>query len=76
MSALTERFRPLFHPRGVVITGVSSHPGKFGSVAYHNLIACGYRLFRPECPWGFAHSLYWTKHVRKQEQPSACLTAP
>ncbi len=42
MSAVVERFRPLFYPRGIVITGVSSHPGKFGSVAYHNLIACGY----------------------------------
>jgi acyl-CoA synthetase (NDP forming) len=42
VSALTARFRPLFHPRGIVITGVSGHPGKFGSVAYHNLIACGY----------------------------------
>jgi acetyltransferase len=42
MSAVVERFRPLFYPRGIVLTGVSAHPGKFGSVAYHNLIACGY----------------------------------
>lgn len=42
MSAVIDRFRPLFYPRGIVITGVSTHPGKFGSVAYHNLIACGY----------------------------------
>ncbi len=33
-----ERLRPLFHPRGVVIAGVSSHPGKFGFVTYHNLL--------------------------------------
>ncbi len=43
MSALVERFRPLFQPRGVIVTGVSQHPGKFGTVAYHNLIACGYK---------------------------------
>ena len=43
MSAVLDRLRPLFHPRGIVLTGVSSHPGKFGSVAFHNLLACGYR---------------------------------
>ena len=42
MSAILERLRPLFHPRGIVVTGVSTHPGKFGSVAYHNLMANGY----------------------------------
>src|SRR5262249_36963295 len=42
-AALVERFRPLFHPRGVVLAGVSSHPGKFGSVAFHNLLRFGYR---------------------------------
>lgn len=36
------RLRPLFHPRGVVVAGVSSHPGKFGFVAYHNLLRYGY----------------------------------
>ena len=34
--------RPLFEPRGVVVTGVSSHPGKFGFVTLHNLLSCGY----------------------------------
>ncbi len=38
-----ERFRPLFHPRGVIVAGVSSHPGKFGFVALHNLLRFGYR---------------------------------
>ncbi|TMA82795.1 MAG: hypothetical protein E6J72_01905 [Deltaproteobacteria bacterium] len=42
MSAILERLRPLFYPRGIIVTGVSTHPGKFGSVAYHNLIANGY----------------------------------
>jgi acetyltransferase len=37
-----ERFRPLFHPRGIVIAGASSHPGKFGFSAYHNLLCFGY----------------------------------
>jgi acetyltransferase len=37
------RFRPLFHPRGVVVAGASSHPGKFGFVALHHLLACGFQ---------------------------------
>ncbi len=41
-AALLERFRPLFHPRGIVVAGVSSHPGKFGFVALHNLLRFGY----------------------------------
>ncbi|MCP3986414.1 MAG: CoA-binding protein, partial [bacterium] len=41
--SLIERFRPLFHPRGIVIAGVSSHPGKFGFVTYHNLLRFGYK---------------------------------
>ena len=32
MSAVIEKFRPLFYPRGIVVTGVSQHPGKFGTV--------------------------------------------
>ncbi|HKC52297.1 MAG TPA: CoA-binding protein, partial [Myxococcota bacterium] len=43
MSAIVDKFRPLFYPRGVVVTGVSQHPGKFGTVAFHNLISCGYQ---------------------------------
>jgi acetyltransferase len=39
---LIERFRPLFHPRGIVIAGASAHPGKFGFVTLHNLRAFGY----------------------------------
>jgi acetyltransferase len=42
VSGTGERLRPLFHPRGIVVTGVSSHPGKFGTVAYHNLLRFGY----------------------------------
>ena len=36
-------FRALFDPKGVLITGASSHPGKFGFVSLHNLLAAGYR---------------------------------
>src|SRR5262245_27226959 len=42
-AKLRERFRALFHPRGVVVAGVSSHPGKFGFAAFHNLLRFGYR---------------------------------
>ncbi|WP_208028609.1 CoA-binding protein [Rhabdothermincola sediminis] len=41
--ATTEQFLALFEPRGVVVAGASTHPGKFGFVALHNLLACGYR---------------------------------
>jgi len=41
-AALRERFRPLFHPRGVVVAGASTHPGKFGFVSLHNLLRFGY----------------------------------
>jgi acetyltransferase len=43
VSAIVERFRPLFLPRGVIVTGVSQHPGKFGTVAYHNLLRFGFK---------------------------------
>ena len=36
------QFRALFEPRGVVVTGASTHPGKFGFVALHNIMASGY----------------------------------
>ena len=35
----TEQFRALFDPRGVVVAGASTHPGKFGFVALHNILA-------------------------------------
>src|SRR4029079_9787094 len=37
-----DRFRALFAPRGVLVAGVSSHPGKFGFVALHNILTQGY----------------------------------
>jgi acyl-CoA synthetase (NDP forming) len=42
-DAVRERFRPLFHPRGVIVAGASSHPGKFGFAVYHNLLRYGFR---------------------------------
>ena len=37
-----ERFRPLFHPRGVAISGVSAHPGKWGFLFLHHILRFGY----------------------------------
>jgi acetyltransferase len=39
---ILERFRPLFHPRGIVVAGVAGHPGKFGFVTLHNLMRFEY----------------------------------
>jgi len=36
------QFRALFEPKGVLVAGASSHPGKFGFVSLHNLLASGY----------------------------------
>jgi acyl-CoA synthetase (NDP forming) len=41
-AELLDRYRPLFHPRGVAVAGASTHPGKFGFVALHNLLRFGY----------------------------------
>lgn len=35
-------FRALFEPKGIIVAGASSHPGKFGFVAAHNILAHGY----------------------------------
>lgn len=37
-----EQFEALFNPRGVVVAGASTHPGKFGFVSLHNILASGY----------------------------------
>jgi acyl-CoA synthetase (NDP forming) len=43
VSALSqEHFTALFNPRGVVVIGASTHPGKFGFVSLHNILASGY----------------------------------
>jgi len=38
----SDHFRALFEPRSVVVVGAASHPGKFGFVALHNLLASGF----------------------------------
>ncbi len=35
-------FDALFDPKGVLVAGVSTHPGKFGFVSLHNILASGY----------------------------------
>jgi acyl-CoA synthetase (NDP forming) len=37
-----EGMRALFDPRGVLVAGASAHPGKFGFVTLHNILASGY----------------------------------
>ncbi len=37
-----EQFQALFEPRGVIVAGASTHPGKFGFVALHNILTNGY----------------------------------
>ena len=43
MTADDRQFRALFEPKGVIVAGASTHPGKFGFVSLHNLLAAGYR---------------------------------
>ena len=38
-----QHFQALFEPRGVVVAGASTHPGKFGFVALHNILTSGYQ---------------------------------
>ncbi len=38
----SQQFDALFEPRGVVVAGASTHPGKFGFVSLHNVLASGY----------------------------------
>jgi hypothetical protein len=30
----------------------------------NNFIRAGYRLYRPEAPWGWPHTLYWRKQIK------------
>ena len=43
MKPTAAQFQALFEPKGVIVAGASSHPGKFGFVTLHNILACGYR---------------------------------
>lgn len=37
-----EHMQALFNPKGVVVVGASTHPGKFGFVALHNILNSGF----------------------------------
>jgi GNAT superfamily N-acetyltransferase len=41
-----------------IVTDTSDNPS-----SANNLIKCGYRIYRPENPWGFNHTIYWTKDL-------------
>lgn len=41
-----------------IITDTSDNPS-----SANNLISCGYRIYRPVEPWGFSHTIYWTKDL-------------
>ena len=43
MTADPAGFEALFEPRGVLVAGLSTHPGKFGFVSLHNILASGYQ---------------------------------
>ncbi len=43
MTTTAERLRPLFYPRGVAISGVSAHPGKWGFLFLHHILRFGYQ---------------------------------
>jgi acetyltransferase len=43
MRPSNEQFGALFDPKGMIVAGASTHPGKFGFVALHNLLAAGYK---------------------------------
>jgi acetyltransferase len=43
MRPSNEQFSALFDAKGVIVAGASTHPGKFGFVALHNLLAAGYK---------------------------------
>ncbi|MFV1991112.1 MAG: CoA-binding protein [Acidimicrobiales bacterium] len=43
MTLTHEHFRALFDPKGIVVAGAATHPGKFGFVTLHNILANGYK---------------------------------
>ncbi|GIU83472.1 MAG: acetyl-CoA synthetase [Acidimicrobiales bacterium] len=42
-SGVVTSLDKLFEPRGVVVVGASTHPGKFGFVALHNILSAGFQ---------------------------------
>jgi GNAT superfamily N-acetyltransferase len=41
-----------------LVTDTSDNPS-----SANNLIRCGYRIYAPENPWGFRHTIYWNKDL-------------
>jgi GNAT superfamily N-acetyltransferase len=41
-----------------IVTDTSDNPS-----SANNLIKCGYRIYCPENPWGFNHTIYWSKDL-------------
>ena len=41
-GSMPSGFDALFDPRGIIVAGASTHPGKFGFVVLHNILASGY----------------------------------
>ena len=74
MSLRTEQFDALFNPRGVVVAGASSHPGKFGFVTLHNILAAGYE--GPATLWGRRSPDLPRRGARAIVAPAARSSAP
>lgn len=41
-----------------IVTDTTDNPS-----SANNLIACGYRIYRPDAPWAFPESIYWYKDL-------------
>lgn len=41
-----------------IVTDTTDNPS-----SANNLIACGYRIYKPQGPWGFNHTIYWSKQL-------------
>ena len=70
-----EQFRALFEPKGVVVTGASTHPGKFGFVSLHNILASGYQggvygtNLQGEEVLGIQHGRRHRRAARRRDRP-------
>ena len=49
----------------IIFRGLQDHTAdSINCVSANNFIRAGYRLFEPQVPWAWAHSLYWRKQLR------------
>lgn len=49
----------LTHAKKLKMKGVVSDTAKYNVASSNSLIACGFKLYRPEWPWSFESALYW-----------------